>query len=98
MNTLLTILAQISINDDDLKLLPHGNADSGSVASVLEIAFAALGSVAFIIIVVAGMKFVLSRGNPDAVAKARNTIVYAAVGLVICMLSFAIVRFVVRGL
>jgi uncharacterized membrane protein YjfL (UPF0719 family) len=44
------------------------------------------------------MKFVLSRGNPDAVAKARNTIIYAAVGLVISMLSFAIVRFVVRGL
>ncbi len=93
-----SILAQVNITGEELKTLPNGAADSASVATILEIAFGALGSAAFIIVVVAGLKFVLSRGNPDAVAKARNTIVYAAIGLVISMLSFAIVRFIVRSI
>lgn len=97
MHSLYRIISQISIPEDDLKI-PKGEINPTSVSSVFEIAFAALGSVAFIIIVISGMKFVLSRGNPDAVAKARNTIIYAAIGLVVSMLSFAIVRFVVRGL
>jgi hypothetical protein len=97
MQSIYRIMSQISIPEEDLKI-PKGQIDSTSLSSVFEIAFAALGSIAFIIIVVSGMKFVLSRGNPDAVAKARNTIIYAAIGLVISMLSFAIVRFVVRGL
>jgi hypothetical protein len=96
MHSLFRVVSQIDIPEADLKI-PKGQIDT-SVGDVIGIAFAALGSIAFIIIVVSGMKFVLSRGNPDAVAKARNTIIYAAIGLVISMLSFAIVRFVVRGL
>ena len=90
-------IADIILDQDTLKI-PKATADSNSFAIVLELAFAALGAAAFIIIVVAGMKFVLSRGSSDAVAKARNTIVYAAIGLVVSMLSFTIVRFVVRGI
>ena len=100
MILLYRILAQIQIEEGDLKipkpdLLDPVNAQS-SVGTALELAFGILGSAAFVVMVIAGMRFVLSRGNPDGIAKARNTIVYSAVGLIISMLSFAIVRFVLR--
>lgn len=96
MSQIFRILSEIVVDPGDLEI-PKGDISSNTVATVLEIAFAALGSVAFLIIVVAGMKFTLSRGNPDAIGKARNTIIYAAVGLVVSMLAFSIVRFVVRN-
>ena len=91
------IFADITITDSDLKI-PKGDlgANSTAISTVLELAFGALGSIAFIVMVYAGMKFVLSRGNADAVAKARNTIVYATIGLILSILSFAIVRFILR--
>lgn len=90
-------LAQINIGEDELEI-PRAQANSDAFATALELAFGLLGAVAVIVIVVAGIRFILSRGNSDAVAKARNTIIYAAIGIVISMLSFAIVRFVVRSL
>lgn len=97
MDKLTRIVAEVIIPNDDLQI-PQGEIDGGTVRTVLELSFGILGSAAFIVMVYAGMKFVLSRGNPDGVAKARNTMVYAAVGLVISILSFAIVRFVVGSL
>ncbi len=91
----LKLLAEIDPAIDGEINVPRGEISNVSFGSILEIAFATLGSIAFIIIVFSGMKFVLSRGNPDAVVKARNTIVYAAIGLVISVLSFSIVRFVI---
>ena len=92
-------LAQIVIDrDNELDALPKGQVDNTTVAVVLELAFATLGSVAFIMMVVAGIKYSSSRGNSDAIAKARNTIVYSGIGLILAILSFAIVRFVVRNL
>ena len=59
--------------------------------------FGIMGAISFLLIVVSGLRFSLSRGNSESVAKARNSIIYSAVGLVISMLAFAIVRFVVRS-
>ncbi|HMT18627.1 MAG TPA: hypothetical protein PKD15_01185 [Candidatus Saccharibacteria bacterium] len=91
------ILSQIDPNIDSEINIPRGELSNTSLAAIMEIAFGALGTAAFIIMVYAGMKFVLARGNSDGVAKARNTIIYAAVGLIISIMSFAIVRFVVKG-
>lgn len=94
---ILTIFSQIDPSIDSELKIPRGEISGTSFNNILEIIFALLGSAAFIIIIIAGMKFVLSRGNADAVAKARNTVVYAAVGLILSLLSFAIVRFVIGG-
>ncbi len=95
MNILYT-LSQITIREDELDL-PMGNVTDNTVATVLETMFSIMGIVAMLVIVIAGMLFSLSRGNPDKAGKARNAIIYAAVGLVIAMLAFAIVRYVVRN-
>ena len=46
--------------------------------------------------VVGGLKYVISAGDPSQLKTARETIIYAVVGLVVAMLAFAIVKFVVK--
>ena len=52
-----------------------------------------IGIVAVIMIVVGGLKYVISGGDSNAVNSAKNTLIYAIIGLVIVALSQVIVRF-----
>lgn len=53
-----------------------------------------IGVVAVIVIIVSGFTFVTSNGNKEQVTKARNTLTYAIVGLVVAILAYAIVNWV----
>ncbi len=90
---LLEFFSQVNIDPNDLDI-PKTNADSGTVQILLELAFGVMGGIAFLVIVIAGMQYVLSRGEADKAAKAKNTIIYAAVGLVLAVLAFTLVRYI----
>lgn len=53
------------------------------------------GVAAVVMIIVSGLTFVSSGGNPEAVASAKKQLTYAIAGLVIVALAWAITRFVV---
>ncbi|MCA9349886.1 hypothetical protein KC853_02440 [Candidatus Saccharibacteria bacterium] len=55
----------------------------------------AIGVVSVIMLIIGGFRYVLSQGDQKAAESARNTILYAIIGIVIAILAFAIVRFVV---
>lgn len=61
----------------------------------INLALAILGSVSVVMMVYAGFRFALANGDPAAVTAARNTILYAVAGLVIAVLSYAIVNWIV---
>lgn len=79
----------------DTSPLPGSNATSGTIKDAFNIVLAIAGSIALLIIVIAGLQYVLSQGNPQTVAKAKNAIIYAFVGLIICLIAFVIVGFVI---
>ena len=54
-----------------------------------------VGVLAVIMIVVGAIKYTLSAGDASKMTSAKNTIVYAVIGLVIGVLAFAIVNFVI---
>lgn len=56
------------------------------------------GSVAVLIIIWAGFQFIIGNGDPAKIAKARQTILYAVIGLVVIISSNLIVQFVVSKL
>lgn len=85
------------IDPSQLKNLPKGTPDS-VLSTGLKVVFAVAGAISILVIVLAGLRMVVSVGNPDAVNKARNTIVFAAVGLIVCLTGFIIVGFVVNRL
>jgi hypothetical protein len=78
--------------------LPRVNTDNGSstISTVLGIAFAVAGALALLMITVSGLRYILSAGNPEKTAKAKDGIIYALVGLVIAITAEAIVAFVVN--
>ena len=70
----------------------------GSVATVINIILYAIGIVAVIMIIFGGFQYITSSGDAAKVTKAKNTILYGIVGLVIAVLAYAIVNFVLNGI
>ncbi len=54
----------------------------------------AIGFVSVVMLIIGGFRYVLSNGNEKSVTGAKDTILYAIVGLVVALLAFAIVNFV----
>ncbi len=57
-----------------------------------------VGVIAVIMLIIGGIKYVISGGDAKKVPDAKNTILYAIIGLVIAFLAFAIVNFVISAL
>ena len=55
-----------------------------------------VGIVSVIMLIWGGVRYILSGGDNKKVTDAQNTILYAIIGLVIAILSFAIVNFVLN--
>ena len=82
----------------DVTPLPHVAANSGELQKVLSIVFTVTGSIALLIITLAGFRYITSQGNPQSISQAKNAIIYAAVGLAVSIGAFAIVNFVIGGI
>jgi uncharacterized membrane protein len=70
------------------------NAANDLVATIINIISVVVGIVAVIMIIYAGFRYVTSGGKDDSVKGAKNTILYAIIGLVVVALAQIIVHFV----
>lgn len=68
------------------------------VTNILNVVISLAGLVSVIFIIIGGVNYMTSTGEPSKVKKAKDTILYAVIGLIICVLAFAIVNFVIRGI
>jgi len=66
------------------------------VTQVINILSLAVGVVAVVMIIIGGLRYITSGGDSGNVTGAKNTILYAVVGLVVVALAQVIVRFVVN--
>ncbi len=66
----------------------------GIVTTIVNVFSIVVGIVAVIMIVVGGFKYITSGGDSGNITSAKNTIVYAVIGLVIVALAQFIVKFV----
>ncbi len=64
------------------------------ITLVINIFSVVVGIIAVIMIIVGGIRFILSGGDSTATGAARNTVLYAVVGLIIVALAQIIVRYV----
>lgn len=76
--------------------VPKGDFDNSSLATVFQFVFGLMGAIAVVVLLLASLKYVISRGDPSEVAKAKNAIIYAVIGLVVIAFAFSIVSFVVE--
>ncbi|MBR3320142.1 hypothetical protein IKG20_02450 [Candidatus Saccharibacteria bacterium] len=76
-------------------LLPQTTASTTDIINV----FLYIGGLAAVVMIIVGaVQMQTSAGNSGAVAKAKNTITFSVVGLVVMILAYAIVNFVVGKL
>ena len=76
----------------------NNNRLLGVAGTVLEIFSYVLGVTAVIVLIIGSVKFVTSAGDSAKVSSARNTVIYALVGVVVALLAQAIVLFVLDRL
>ncbi len=65
------------------------------VADVLNIVYAVAAFAAIIVIIVGGIRYTSSNGDSNGIQTAKNTIMYAVVGLIVVIIAAAITNFVV---
>ena len=68
------------------------------ICEIIKVVVGIMGAVAAIFVVVGGFQFMTSAGDAGKVAKARQTILYSLIGLIVCVLAFAIVNFVITNI
>lgn len=88
----LRILADVLINKPPG--LPEVPADSLIVEKIINLVLNITGALCLLIVTLGGFKYVVSRGEPQEIAKAKDTIMYALIGVGIAILGRAIVAFV----
>lgn len=77
--------------------LPNTNDSSGGndlLNNVLNLAYFVAGMVAVIVLIFAGFLYVTSNGDPGKTKTAKNTILYAVVGIIFVITAAAITAFV----
>ena len=76
----------------DVPALPKIQEDI-ALQSGLSLAFGILGGVCLLVIIIQGMRFALSGGNPDKTTQARQGIIYALIGLAIALAGSSVTNF-----
>ncbi len=57
-----------------------------------------IGAIAVIMLIFGGIRYVVSGGDQNQVTAAKNTILYAIIGIVVALLAYAAVNFVTTAL
>lgn len=71
---------------------------NGIFTKIISLLSMVIGVVAIIMIIVGGLKYVLSNGDANSINSAKNTILYAIIGLVISVIAQGIITFVIKRL
>lgn len=74
--------------------IPQGDGQS-LLANGLNLVYFLAGSIAVIMVIVAGVMYVTSTGDSGRVTKAKNMLTFAVVGIIIVLIAFAITNWVI---
>lgn len=66
-----------------------------NIRNVTNILMFLLGAIAVIMIIIGGIRYATSNGDANSTKAAKDTILYAVVGLVVAIMAYAIVNFVI---
>ncbi len=93
-----TTLAEAASCGSASECINQGMTASGTSSTPIGWAFWLLIMISVIMVVIGGFKYVTSQGNQQQLKSAKDTILYAIVGLVVAISARAIVQLVVDSL
>ena len=73
-----------------------GNSVSSVVGIIVNVLLFVVGIISVIMIIISGLKYATSNGDTGNVTSAKNTLLYAVVGLIVAFVAFAIVNWVLK--
>ncbi len=71
---------------------------AGTIKSVGNIIIFITGAISVLMIIIGGLRYTISNGDQGALTSAKNTILYAVVGLIVSVMAYAIVNFVLTNI
>jgi amino acid transporter len=71
---------------------------AGMITMISNTILLLVGVVAVLFLIIGGFQYIASGGNPEQVNKAKNTIFYAIIGIIVALLAYVLVQFVVSQL
>jgi hypothetical protein len=71
--------------------------ESGIFRTITNVLLFIIGAISVIMLIIGGVRYVVSGGDQSAVTAAKNTILYAVVGIVVAILAYALVNFVITS-
>ena len=90
-------LAGACADNPDSEVCKNKDEDAGSlIGTIINTLLFLVGTLSVIMIIVSGIFYVTSSGDSSKVARAKNTLLYSVVGLVVAFIAFAIVNWVLK--
>lgn len=71
--------------------------DGGLFQTITNVLLFIIGAISVIMLIIGGIRYVVSGGDSSAVTGAKNTILYAVIGIVVAILAYAMVNFVITS-
>lgn len=87
--------AQGESQKGDAATLFGEGGEGGIFRTITNVLLFLIGAISVIMLIVGGIRYVVSGGDSSAVQGAKNTILYAIVGVVVAILAYAVVNFVI---
>lgn len=89
--------AQGTDQQGDAASLFGEGGQGGIFRTITNVMLFIIGAISVIMLIVGGVRYVVSGGDSTKVADAKNTILYAIVGVVVAILAYAVVNFVIQS-
>jgi hypothetical protein len=67
---------------------------TGIFNTISNILLFVVGALSVVMLIVGGLRYVLSSGKQTAVTEAKNTVLYAIVGLIVALLAYAAINYI----
>ena len=68
------------------------------IGDITNVALFIIGAVSVLMLIYGGIRYTISGGDEKAITSAKNTILYAVIGIVVAVAAYAIVNFVITAL
>jgi hypothetical protein len=68
---------------------------SGTIQQVGNILIFIVGAVSVLMVIIGGLRYALAQGDSNAVNSAKNTVIYAIVGIIVSAMAYGLVNFVI---
>jgi len=72
--------------------------DGSIFTTIVNVLLFVIGAISVIMLIIGGIRYTISNGDSGSVTAAKNTIMYALIGLAIAFLAFAIVNWVLGAI